>query len=131
MAAFHAAYRQQLDSAGLNNRAEASQKHTRRREKIMGRFKSAKQSQIFPASHDQISALFRPKRHRLSAISYRHARADAFSLWDGMANELAAWFGPAGFHAACRQQLDSAQRPSLRANNMTIHVKLINGKGVA
>ena len=28
--------------------------------------------------------------HRLSAISYRHARADAFSLWDGMANELAA-----------------------------------------
>ena len=75
---------------GLNNRAEASHKHTRRREKIMGRFKSAKQAQIFLAAHDQISALFRPKRHRLSAISYRHARADAFSLWDGMASELAA-----------------------------------------
>jgi putative transposase len=56
----------------------------------MGRFKSAKQAQIFLAAHEQISAIFRPKRHRLSAISYRHARADAFSLWADMGNELAA-----------------------------------------
>ena len=47
----------------------------------MGRFLSA---------HDQIACLFRPKRHNLSAKSYRHARNDAFDLWAGYAAELAA-----------------------------------------
>lgn len=74
---------------GLNNRAEASHRHTRRREKIMGRFKSPSQAQWFLAAHDQIATLFRPKRHRLSARSYRHARSDAFSLWADYAADLA------------------------------------------
>ena len=68
---------------GLNNRAEASHRHTRRREKVMGRFKSPGQVQRFLSVHDQTAALFRPKRHRLSARSYRHARTDAFDLWAG------------------------------------------------
>ena len=75
---------------GLNNRAEASHWHTRRREKIMGRFKSPRQAQRFLSLHDQTAALFRPKRHRLSARSYRHARTDAFDLWNGYARELTA-----------------------------------------
>jgi putative transposase len=66
---------------GLNSRAEASHRHTHRREKIMGRFKSPGRAQRFLSAHDQIANLFRPKRHRLSARSYRHARTDAFNLW--------------------------------------------------
>ena len=75
---------------GLNNRAEASHRQTRRREKIMGRFKSPGQAQRFLSVHDQTAALFRPKRHRLSAHSYRHARSDAFDLWAEYARELVA-----------------------------------------
>ena len=75
---------------GLNNRAEASHRHTRRREKIMGRFKSPRQAQWFLSAHDQIATLFRPKRHRLSARSYRHARFDAFSLWVEYAGDQTA-----------------------------------------
>ena len=47
---------------GLNNRAEASHRHTRRRKKVMGRFKSPSQAQRFLSAHDQIANLFRPKR---------------------------------------------------------------------
>ena len=75
---------------GLNNLIEGSHRPTRRREKIMGRFKSPRQAQRFLAAHDQISIIFRPRRYRLSAISYRHARADAFGLWDGYAAEMTA-----------------------------------------
>ncbi|WP_371933300.1 IS6 family transposase [Ruegeria discodermiae] len=73
---------------GLNNRAEASHRHTGRREKIMGRFRSPRQAQQFLSAHDQTASLFRPKRHRLSAISYRHARTDAFKLWSEYTLEL-------------------------------------------
>ncbi len=75
---------------GLNNRAEASHRHTRRREKVMARFKSPGHAQRFLSTHDQIATLFRPKRYRLSARSFRHARADAFSLWADYAAQLAA-----------------------------------------
>lgn len=75
---------------GLNNRIEGSHRPTRKREKLMGRFKSARQAQRFLATHDQINIVFRPRRYQLSAISYRHARADAFDLWRGYAAEMAA-----------------------------------------
>ena len=75
---------------GINNLAEASHRHTRRREKVMGRFKSPGQAQRFASVHDQTTALFRPKRHRLSARSYRHARTDAFEIWNDYTTELAA-----------------------------------------
>ena len=74
---------------GLNNPIEGSHRPTRRREKIMGRFKSPVQAQRFLAAHDQINTIFRPRRYRLSAISYRHARKDAFELWHGYATEMA------------------------------------------
>lgn len=75
---------------GLNNCAEVSHRHTRRREKIMGRFKSPRQAQMFLSVHDQAAALFRPRRHKLSAASYRHARSDAFDLWTSDMAELVA-----------------------------------------
>ena len=56
----------------------------------MGRFKSPGHAQRFLSAHDQTATLFRPKRHRLSAPSYRHARADAFELWSEYTNELTA-----------------------------------------
>lgn len=75
---------------GLNNRIENSHRQTRKREKIMGRFKSPRQAQRFLSAHDQINTIFRPRRHNLSAISYRHARADAFCLWTDYTAEMTA-----------------------------------------
>lgn len=75
---------------GLNNRAEGSHRPTRKREKIMGRFKSPRQAQRFLAAHDQINVIFRPRRYRLTAKSYRHARADAFRLWQDYTREMTA-----------------------------------------
>ena len=73
---------------GLNNRIEGSHRPTRKREKIMGRFKSARHAQRFLSAHDQINTIFRPRRYRLSANSYRHARSDAFDLWNSYAAEM-------------------------------------------
>lgn len=56
----------------------------------MGRFKSIRQTQRFLAAHDQINTIFRPRRYRLSTVSYRHARSDAFNLWHGYALEMTA-----------------------------------------
>lgn len=42
---------------GLNNRIEDRHRPTRKREKIMGRFKSPCQAQRFLAAHDQINAI--------------------------------------------------------------------------
>lgn len=71
---------------------EAAQgiRHTRRREKIMGRFKSPCQAQRFSSVHDQTASILRPKRHRLSAQSYRHTRSDAFAFWADYVIELTA-----------------------------------------
>ncbi len=46
----------------------------------MGRFKSPRQAQRFLAAHDQINTIIRPRRYRLTATSYRHARSEAFDL---------------------------------------------------
>lgn len=75
---------------GLNNRIEGSHRPTRRRENVMGRFRSTRQAQRFLAAHDQANTIFRPRRYRISAISYRHARADAFTLWNTYAAEMVA-----------------------------------------
>jgi len=56
----------------------------------MGRFKSPRQAQRFLAAQDQINVVFHPRRYQLSAISFRHTRADAFDLWKGYAAEMTA-----------------------------------------
>jgi putative transposase len=65
---------------GLNNRIEGSHRPTRKGEKTMGRFKFPRQAQRFMSDHSHINAIFRPRRYRFCASSYRHARADAFDL---------------------------------------------------
>jgi putative transposase len=66
---------------GLNNTIEGSRRPTRKRENIFDQFKSHRLAQRFLTAHDQINRIFRPRRYRLTENSYRHARADVFSLW--------------------------------------------------
>jgi len=66
---------------GLNNAIEVSHRPTRKREKMMVRFKPHPQVQRFLSAHDQINLIFRRRRYQLKATSYSHARTDAFSLW--------------------------------------------------
>ena len=74
----HVEHRQ---SRYLNNRAEVSHQPTRRRERHMQRFKSARQAQRFLSSHSRIHNHFQLRRHRLTATDYRSARTAAFRTW--------------------------------------------------
>jgi putative transposase len=65
---------------GLNNRAENSHQPTRRRERIMKRFKSAGQAQRFLSVHDQVANLFR-RPANANAADHRASRAQAFRVW--------------------------------------------------
>ena len=66
---------------GLNNRAENSHQPTRRRERLMKRFKSAGQAQRLLSAHDGINNLFLLRRHRVPADHYRAARTQALQVW--------------------------------------------------
>jgi putative transposase len=66
---------------GLNNRAENSHQPTRRRERIMKRFKSAGQAQRFLSVHDQVANLFR-RPTNTSAAAHRVSRSRAFLVWN-------------------------------------------------
>src|SRR5829696_5344596 len=63
---------------GLNNRAENSHQPTRRRERIMTRFKSAGQAQRFLSVHDQVANLFL-RCANTNAVAHRQSRA--FTTW--------------------------------------------------
>jgi putative transposase len=65
---------------GLNNWAENSHQPTRRRERIMKRFKSAGQAQRFLSTHDQVANLFR-RSANITAAGYRKSRAQTFRVW--------------------------------------------------
>ena len=65
----------------LNNRAENSHRPTRRRERQMQRFKSARQAQAFLSAHGIVYGHFRPRRHLMTAAGYRQVRAKAFRIW--------------------------------------------------
>ena len=69
----------------LNNRAEVSHQPTRRRERQMQRFKSARQAQRFLSSHGQIHNLFQLRRHLLTAPEHRAVRDRAFQTWRDVA----------------------------------------------
>ena len=56
----------------------------------MGRFKSPRQAQGFLSAHDRIDTLFQPRRYRHSSMSCRHARSDAFRLWNDHTLETTA-----------------------------------------
>ncbi|MYL85152.1 IS6 family transposase [Desulfovibrio aerotolerans] len=66
---------------GLNNRAENSHQPTRRPERQMKRFKSARQVQRFLSIHDPIANLFDLRRDHRPIADYRTARVQAFETW--------------------------------------------------
>src|SRR6476620_5254593 len=67
---------------GLNNRAENSHQPTRRRERIMKRFKSARQALRFLTVHDQLANLFHiPYPESVRADFRRASRERAFAAW--------------------------------------------------
>jgi putative transposase len=65
----------------LNNRAENSHQPTRQRERAMKRFRSAGGAQRFLSAFSAISPHFRPRRHRLTAVQYRHEMTTRFTSW--------------------------------------------------
>jgi len=66
---------------GLNNRAENSHQPTRRRERIMKRFKSPRQVQRFLSTHDQIANVFARRPNQDTAAKFHSARSQAFTTW--------------------------------------------------
>src|ERR1700740_2257136 len=83
----HVEHRQ---SRYLNNRAEVSHQPTRRRERQMQRFKSARHAQRFLSNHSRIHNHFQLRRHRLSASDHRQARDIAFLTWRDVAGTAAS-----------------------------------------
>jgi putative transposase len=65
----------------LNNRAENSHLPTRKRERILQRFKSAEHAQRFLVPFSAVSNHFRPRRHRLTASAYIQIRTHAYTAW--------------------------------------------------
>ncbi len=101
---------------GLNNRAENSHQPTRRRERQMKRFKSARQAQRFLSAHDQIANLFHLRRDHVTAGNIepqgrgrsKHGPTSARSPpWPELQSVLA--FGQPS-RSALRRQLDGAAR---------------------
>ena len=70
---------------GLNNRAENSHQPTRRRERIMKGFKSARHLQRFISIHDPVANLFHIPRHDIPSHHHRELRAAAMQVWDEIA----------------------------------------------
>lgn len=65
---------------GLHNRAENGHQPTRRRERIMKRFKSAGHVRRFLSVHDQVANLFRNFANS-NAAERREARSQGFTAW--------------------------------------------------
>ena len=66
---------------GLNNRTENSHRPTRRRERVLQRFKSPEHAQQFLAPFGPISDHFRPRRHLLPASEYHQLLQARFAEW--------------------------------------------------
>ena len=64
-----------------NNRAEVSHQPTRRRERQMRLFTSARHAQRFLSVHGVVLNLFRLGRHLLRAVHHRRLRTRAFGVW--------------------------------------------------
>ncbi len=74
----------------LNNRAENSHQPTRRRERVMQRFKSAGHAQRFLSAFGPIRDHFCLGRHRMKAGEYRAERQRRFQVWNEVSGVGAA-----------------------------------------
>src|ERR1700691_6523032 len=97
---------------GLNNRAENSHQPTRRRERIMNRFKSARQAQRFLTVHDQVANLFHvPYPESVPADRRRALRHRAFAVWSEISKTATT---------ACLSALRNSPSSAQRALNLTV-----------
>jgi hypothetical protein len=93
LASYGAAKREVLPSVDhrqsryLNNRAENSHQPTRKRERVMQRFKSAGHAQRFLSAFGPIRHHFCPRRHHLTAVEYRKERSTIPGLERGNRSE--------------------------------------------
>src|SRR6185437_4163837 len=96
---------------GLNNRAENSHQPTRRRERIMKRFKSPRQVQRFLSAHDQVANVFPRRRDHDTAAKLRSGRTQAFTTWADVTGVAMAAItriaGHRSIHRAFRQSAHS------------------------
>jgi len=69
----------------LNNRAENSHQPFRRRERAMGRFRSAKSLQKFASIHSSVHNHFNLERHLYSRQNFKDNRAAALAHWRQLA----------------------------------------------
>ena len=65
----------------LNNRAENSHLPTRKRERVLQRFKSAERAQRCLGPFSAVSNHFRPRRHLFTATAYRQIRTERYAVW--------------------------------------------------
>src|SRR6266545_3046549 len=65
----------------LNNRAKNSHLPTRKRERVLQRFKSAEHAQRFLGPFSAVSNHFRPRRHLFTASAYRQLRTERQAVW--------------------------------------------------
>jgi putative transposase len=75
---------------GVHTRAEHSHRPTRRRERVLPRFKSPEHAQQFLGPFGPISDHFRPRRHRLPAPAYHHLLRTRFATWRAVTGLRAA-----------------------------------------
>jgi putative transposase len=75
---------------GLNNRAESSHQPTRRRERIMKGFKSARRLQRFVSIHDPVANAFHIPRHEIPSDHHPELRTGAMQMWNEIARLQAA-----------------------------------------
>jgi putative transposase len=66
---------------GLHNRAENSHLPTRKRERVLQRFKSAEHAQRILSSFSAVGNHFRPRRHLLTVSAYRQIRTERYAVW--------------------------------------------------
>ena len=104
---------------GLNNRPENSHQPMRMRQKVMRRFKSARQPQRFMTGHDQVAKLFMHCRYKANAQNKRRVRTQTFGTWktvtgNSMPDRLAAYIRHADVprlrsldHQQCDNNLES------------------------
>lgn len=73
-----------------NNRVEQAHQPTRVRERVMRRFKSPGSAQRFLDAFSRVGNLFRPGRHRLTAVTYRAVMRERAATWREVAGLRAA-----------------------------------------
>jgi putative transposase len=73
-----------------NNRVEQAHQFTRVRECVMRRFRSPASTQRFLDAFTRVGNLFRPGRHRLTAVAYRATMQERVATWREVAGLRAA-----------------------------------------